>query len=50
MGGACNRVAEDTTAFAHRGERYLLEHIGDPDPWVDRSWATAHAGGSEGET
>lgn len=47
MGGAYNRVAEDATAFAHRGERFLLEHIGDPaDPWVDRSWATAHADGS----
>jgi FAD/FMN-containing dehydrogenase len=47
MGGAYNRVAEDATAFAHRGGRFLLEHIGDPsDPWVDRSWATAHADGS----
>jgi len=47
MGGAYNRVAEDATAFAHRGERFLLEHIGDPaDPWVDHSWATAHADGS----
>jgi FAD/FMN-containing dehydrogenase len=47
MGGAYNRVAEDATAFAHRGERFLLEHIGGPaDPWVDRSWATAHADGS----
>jgi FAD/FMN-containing dehydrogenase len=44
MGGAYNRVAEDATAFAHRGERFLLEHIADAaDPWVDRSWATAHA-------
>jgi len=47
MGGAYNRIAEDVTAFAHRGERFLLEHIGDPaDPWTDRSWATAHADGS----
>lgn len=47
MGGAYNRVAEDATAFAHRGERFLLEHIGDPaDPWVDRSWTIAHAEGS----
>ncbi|WP_199434513.1 FAD-binding oxidoreductase [Qaidamihabitans albus] len=47
MGGAYNRVAEDATAFAHRGERFLLEHIaGAADPWVDRSWATAHADGS----
>jgi FAD/FMN-containing dehydrogenase len=47
MGGAYNRVGEDATAFAHRSERFLLEHNADPsDPWVDRSWATAHAGGS----
>ena len=47
MGGAYNRVAEDATAFAHRGERFLLEHVADAaDPWVDRSWATAHAEGS----
>jgi FAD/FMN-containing dehydrogenase len=47
MGGAYNKVAEDATAFAHRGERFLLEHIADAaDPWVDRSWATAHADGS----
>ena len=47
IGGAYNRVAEDATAFAHRSERFLLEHIaGAADPWVDRSWATAHADGS----
>jgi|SRR5581483_7393681 len=44
MGGAYNRIAPDATAFAHRGERFLLQHIGEADdPWVDRSWATAHA-------
>jgi FAD/FMN-containing dehydrogenase len=47
MGGAYNRVAEAATAFAHRGERFLLEHVADPaDPWVGRSWATAHPDGS----
>ncbi|GLY74928.1 FAD-binding oxidoreductase [Actinoallomurus iriomotensis] len=47
MGGAYNRVAEDATAFAHRSERFLLEHVADAaDPWVDRSWTTAHADGS----
>ena len=45
MGGAYNRVAEDATAFAHRNERFLLEHVG-ADPWVERSWAIAHADGS----
>lgn len=47
MGGAYNRVAEDATAFAHRSERFLLEQIAEADdPWVDSSWATAHADGS----
>ncbi|MGW4489330.1 FAD-binding oxidoreductase [Amycolatopsis sp. NPDC004368] len=44
MGGAYNRVASEATAFAHRSERFLLEHIGD-GPWVDRSWAAAHGSG-----
>jgi hypothetical protein len=47
MGGAYNRAAADATAFAHRNERFLLEHLAEAaDPWVDRSWATAHAEGS----
>jgi FAD/FMN-containing dehydrogenase len=47
MGGAYNRVAEDATAFAHRSERFLLEHVAEAaDPWIDGSWATAHADGS----
>ncbi len=47
MGGAYNRVAGDATAFAHRSERFLLEHIAEAaDPWVNSSWATAHADGS----
>ena len=47
MGGAYNRVAEDATAFAHRSERFLLEHIAEADdPWVDGSWATTHPDGS----
>ncbi|WP_203965150.1 FAD-binding oxidoreductase [Actinocatenispora thailandica] len=47
MGGAYDRVAGDATAFAHRGQRFLLEHVGEPDdPWVDDSWTTAHRDGS----
>jgi FAD/FMN-containing dehydrogenase len=47
MGGAYNRIAADATAFAHRSERFLVEHVAGPnDPWVDRSWATAHVDGS----
>lgn len=45
MGGAYNRVAPDATAFAHRNQRFLLEHIGEP-AWVDASWNLAHADGS----
>ncbi|MGI5132122.1 FAD-binding oxidoreductase [Pseudonocardia sp. CA-107938] len=46
MGGAYNRVAVDATAFAHRGERFLLEHVGRRPDHVDRSWTVAHAHGS----
>ncbi|GAA1671702.1 FAD-binding oxidoreductase [Fodinicola feengrottensis] len=47
MGGAYNRIAEDATAFAHRSERFLLEHLGEAaDSWVDHSWTTAHTDGS----
>ncbi len=47
MGGAYNSVAPNATAFAHRSERFLLEHVGeDSAGWVDRSWAIAHPHGS----
>ena len=47
MGGAYDHVAADATAFAHRGQRFLLEHVGAADdPWVDRSWSTTAADGS----
>ncbi|WP_435205164.1 FAD-binding oxidoreductase [Micromonospora sp. bgisy143] len=43
MGGAYNRVGPADTAFVHRRERYLLEHVGHRgDPWVDESWTLAH--------
>ncbi len=45
MGGAYNRVPSGTTAFAHRQERFLLEHIA-PDEsgtlWMNQSWETVH--------
>ena len=53
-GGAYNRVAPDATAFAHRDERFIVEHVlvadhGAPAVgrrWVQRSWATVHRWGS----
>lgn len=47
LGGAYRRMPADATAFAHRGERFLLEHVGpDGDPWPARSRALAHPFGS----
>jgi FAD/FMN-containing dehydrogenase len=46
MGGAYNRVAPDATAFVHRRERFLLEHVGDAAEPVARSWELAHPWGS----
>jgi FAD/FMN-containing dehydrogenase len=59
-GGAYNRVPADATAFAHRGERFLVQHLvqvgADAAPaeraaardWLARSWALAHPWGSGG--
>jgi hypothetical protein len=38
MGGAYNRVAPDATAFAHRGELFLLEHAAADPAWATESW------------
>ncbi|TDD69065.1 FAD-binding oxidoreductase [Jiangella aurantiaca] len=47
MGGAYARVPADATAFAHRGERFLLEHgAAATSAWPDTTWAIAHADGS----
>jgi FAD/FMN-containing dehydrogenase len=47
LGGAYDRVAPDATAFVHRGEQFLLEHVTDGSPhWAERSWAITHPHGS----
>jgi FAD/FMN-containing dehydrogenase len=59
-GGAYNRVGADATAFVHRDERFIVQHllIHDPDTdttggrpgqdWLTRSWALVHPWGSGG--
>jgi FAD/FMN-containing dehydrogenase len=59
-GGAYNRVPADATAFAHRGERFLVQHLvqvgADAAPaeraaahdWLARSWTLVHPWGSGG--
>jgi FAD/FMN-containing dehydrogenase len=59
-GGAYNRVPADATAFAHRDERFLVQHLvqvgagaapaerGAARDWLARSWALVHPWGSGG--
>jgi FAD/FMN-containing dehydrogenase len=59
-GGAYNRVRADATAFVHRDELFLIQHllVIDPDvsaaeseaarDWLMRSWALVHPSGSGG--
>jgi hypothetical protein len=59
-GGAYNRVPADATAFAHRAERFLVQHLvevgadaapaehGAARDWLARSWALVHPSGSGG--
>jgi FAD/FMN-containing dehydrogenase len=59
-GGAYNRVPADATAFVHRDERFIIQHlvtIGPDVPvtardaargWLARSWALVHPWGSGG--
>jgi FAD/FMN-containing dehydrogenase len=54
MGGAYNRMPADDTAFVHRSERYLLEHVAAhresgkkaATQWARRSRALVHPWGS----
>ncbi|MGH3005045.1 MAG: FAD-binding oxidoreductase [Gaiellaceae bacterium] len=59
-GGAYNRVPTDATAFAHRDELFMIEHIlvitpdasiGEQEAahdWLTRSWTLVHPSGSGG--
>jgi FAD/FMN-containing dehydrogenase len=58
-GGAYNRVRADATAFAHRSELFLIQHLATIDPgaaqaesaardWLAQSWALVHPSGSGG--
>ncbi|WP_197288861.1 FAD-binding oxidoreductase [Nocardia sp. NRRL S-836] len=42
MGGAYARTPVPATAFAHRGERFMIEHVGTDTAWVHASWERAH--------
>ena len=59
-GGAYHRVPADATAFVHRGENFLIQHLvevgadaasaerGAARDWLARSWALVHPWGSGG--
>jgi FAD/FMN-containing dehydrogenase len=46
MGGAYNRVPAIATAFVHRTERFMLEHVSNDAEWTRNSWEIAHPYGS----
>ncbi len=57
-GGAYNKVPSDATAFVHRDELFMVEHVVAVDPdapsaeqaaardWLTQSWASVHPWGS----
>lgn len=59
-GGAYNRVAADATAFVHRGELFIVQHLVTLDPdatttgresaqdWLRQSWELVHPWGTGG--
>lgn len=59
-GGAYNRIPADATAFVHRAELFLVQHLADINlgasqaesdaarDWLARSWALVHPSGTGG--
>jgi FAD/FMN-containing dehydrogenase len=59
-GGGYNRVTPDATAFPHRNELFLIQHLLEADPgataarhepgrsWLSHSWSLTHRPGSGG--
>jgi hypothetical protein len=59
-GGAYDRVPADATAFVHRGERFIVQHLLSIEPdanasegllprdWLRRSWGLVHPFGTGG--
>jgi FAD/FMN-containing dehydrogenase len=49
-GGAYNRVGADATAFVHRAELFIVQHLaaGSAPGWPARSWGLVHPWGSGG--
>lgn len=57
-GGMYNRLSSDATAFAHRDELFMIEHVvvvdsdaagtqlAEAHDWLNRSWASVHPSGS----
>jgi FAD/FMN-containing dehydrogenase len=48
MGGAYNRIHPTATAFVHRAERFMIEHVSADADWVHATWSDIHGLSSGG--